>query len=1227
MGTPSSAVEARHQHYQTVASATSSVLSIIGAFYIIGRYWYARRLKAKSLSLYAGSAHHLDVTKELIHIIAYLDLFGATGRAFGVLPTETFNQDAGDPVTPICKIQAFIFFYCRCWGFSHHVRGRRADRVELHHGAEPVPLGVHGRGPADAHEEDQVVHPQHHALHAGHPVHLPHLQQVRRRRTLVLGRGGGQPHRGALVDVRRAILLGHRGRHRHDHVPRAGQDQHEEAPQDVRERRRQRRLLRRGAQPHGLHLGLHPLLAAGRGRPRLRHLLGQHVLHAGPAARHDRAAAGLHQRRHLRQVPHLGGAPCARAVGEQCRIVHEEQQALGRHAAPVRANARTGAASHGHGGDLHHHFRYELDPVSEQPGRLDPARKGLICVLAPALRRSADDRAGDPRISPSSELPRSLPFHHFDCGNGCAWPRSRCKCHGRARGENLCLFNADTIVICALACDAIQASVCQIVFVNNADDASGNAKFQAADGRIWAQRKTFNEVVGIPIRYFDASIAFVSCNLGTSISNSSQRLYRPGNNDVFTKHAVASSLIHSFGMDADRAAVDFPNLYHHTILSGNLNYDVDMSTSTLAASIDQAYKAESLKRATDTAIEAQIKAIRKTEGKSNKKSADFQHDGIILEEGSESWDTQRSSAAVSSSASGDSIYEEVFTSCEDDLPFTVLKSPVDRLPRQPDLLTPFLDDRDPDSLAIIIHEGANPAEESEKEKAYKPSNWVSFLDDQLPTQAPDGRQGVSASGSKHRAVDRLGSSGHFVPLARGHHKKIRDLLAKSDLVTENTARKWQEVLRYDELRASIEAKEIFTGFEEPPIRFLPSFPRKIGIAATFSMMGERSCRDLFCEPDEEMLVGDSPPAYKDRILAHSLSDTKQRLKNVDYWSCEKIVTSTHKPVCSIYELEIDRFFSYNMDEAAIADLRQGNHALRDKRDVHEFKIKLVKLDANIWTYEERGGGGGSILQNAGYRWRGHGSRHGSNQSSSQTTGRRSQSSRGAINSNSTTSSGESSRHSVRISMSRRKSSIAQVVGRVLRKSRLRSGSNTSTRTTTPNQYSDFTVGPGGTQPLSMTNDRLSALAAGRLELVPVEPVSISTIFPLPSEDVYALQRKVYEVAHLVQNGFQSSARVDDDEESQLAYTNFRTASWREAMANGITHSAITKAVNGGVHIAISIEAEKGHGGQGVLCLKESDLMMHAAPVLSEAKPIPFDVTLTWGGKHVGYLHGDILCSM
>ncbi|KAH7462474.1 hypothetical protein KRP22_004895 [Phytophthora ramorum] len=1174
MGTPSSEVQARHQHYQTVASATSSVLSIIGAFYIIGRYWYARRLKAKSLSVYAASAHHLDVTKELIHIIAYLDLFGATGRAFGVLPTETFDQDAGEPVTAICKLQAFIITFGDgapiAWNFimalnlyrwvcmgedqqmlMKKIKWYIVSTMLFTLGIPSICLIFNKFGDAglwcwvvvedDSTEElwwmFGVLYFWVIAGGTAMAVFLVLVKINMKKRLKTYENEDANDAYYAVVHNLTVYISGFilcwlpavvdRG-----YATFSGNTSF---TLDL------------------LHATIVPLQgfinAVIYGKFHIwvvRHVREPWVSNGGSSTKNSKLSEDLLQqsvRLREQERHHMGTATIFVTTFDM-------------NWTPCPTNLEDWIPA---GKDL---YVFSLQHCVEVQTIEQVIRGYLLQVNYPTAYRSITSIAGT-----------------------------------AVRGH------------------VQDASVCQIVFVNNADDASGNVKFHAADGRIWAQRKTFNEVVGIPIRYFDASIAFVSCNLSTSLSNSSQRLYRPVENNMVAKHAVASSLIHSFGMDADRAAVDFPNLYHHTIISGNLNYDVDMSTSTLAASIDQAYKAESLKRATDTAIEAQIKAIRRRGTAANRKHSDSPHEDLILEEGQD-WDIQRSSAEASSAASGDSIYEEVYTSCDDDLPFTVLKSPSPSL-RRPSLPTPFLDERDPDSFAIIIHEGVEEAQEPAK--LSKPNNWVSFLDDQLPIHAPDGRQGLSSSASKHRALDRMTSSGHFVPIARGNHKKIRDLLAKSDLVTGNSARKWQEVLRYDELRASIEAKEIFTGFEEPPIRFLPSFPRKIGVAAPFSVVGERSCRELFCEADEEMLVGDSPPAYKDRILSHSLSDTKQRIRNVDYWSCESIVTSTHKPVCSIYELEIDRFFSYNMDEAAVADLRQGNHALRDKRDVHEFKIKLVKLDANIWTYEEREGG--STLQTNGYRWRGHGSNH----SSSQATGR--QSSRGAINSNSTTSSGESSRHSVRISMSRRKSSIAQVVGRVLRKSRLRSGSNTSSRTTTPNQYSDFTVGPGGTQPLTMTSDRLSALAASRLELIPVEPVSISTIFPLPSEDVYALQRKVYEVAHLVQNGFQSSARVDDDEESQLAYTNFRTAAWREAMANGVTHTAITKAVNGGVHIAISIEAEKGHGGQGVLCLKESDLMMHAAPVLSEAEPIPFDVTLTWGGKHVGYLHGDVLCSM
>ncbi|KAG7399696.1 hypothetical protein PHYBOEH_008203 [Phytophthora boehmeriae] len=1169
----------RHQQYQTVASATSSVLSIIGVFYIIGRYWYARRLKAKSLSVYAASAHHLDVTKELIHIIAYLDLFGATGRAFGVLPTNTFDQDAGESVTAICKIQAFIITF----GDGAPIIWNLIMAWNLYRW---VCMG----------EDQQMLMKKIKWYIVGTMLFTLGIPTI-----CLICNKFGDAGLWCWVVVK--------------------DDSTEELWWMIG-------VLYFWVISGGIAMSIFLVLVKINMKKRLKTHENDDVNDAYYAVVHNLTVyiSGFI----LCWLPAVVDRAYNTITGETSFTLDML------HATIVPLQGFINAVIYG---KFHIWVvRHVREPWVSNGGSSTKNSKLSEDMLRASVRLREQERH---HMGTATIFVTTFDMNWAPCPSNLEdWIPA---------GKDLYVFSLQHCVevqtieqvirgyllqvnyptayrsITSIAGTAVRghvqdASVCQIVFVNNADDASGNVQFHAADGRIWAQRKTFNEVVGIPIRYFDASIAFVSCNLGTSLSNNSQRSYRSADSNVCAKHAVASSLIHSFGMDADRAAVDFPNLYHHTFLSGNLNYDVDMSRSTLAASLDQAYKAETLKRATDAAIEAQIEAIRKSETPDEKKALEPKQGQSDADDGN-TWDVGPSSTESSLSSSGDGrdiIYEEVFTSCDGDLPFTLLQTPTHSpLPRK-SINPSFIREQDAESVAITINEGDESGKKVEAVKI--PSSWTSFLNNELPTHTSEELDRTQGLG-KHRALDRFALSGYFVPPARGNRKKIRDLVAKFDLVTENTARKWQEVVRFDELRASIEAKEIFTGFEEPPIRFLPTFPRKTGVAASFSMVGERSCRELFCEPDEEMFVGDSPPSYKDRILAHSLHDTKQRIRNVDYWSCENIVTSTHKPVCSIYELEIDRYFSYNMDEAAVADLRQGNHALRDKRDVHEFKIKLVNLDANIWTYEERDGG--SILQNTGYRWRGRGSNH----SSSRTTAGR-QSSRDVVNSNSTTSSGESSRHSVRISVSRRRrSSIAQAVGRVLRKSRLRSGSNSSTRTTTPNQYSDFTVGPGGTQPLGMTNDRHSALAASRLELVPVEPVSISTIFPLPSEDVYALQRKVYEVAHLVQNGFQSSARVDDDEESQLAYTNFRTAAWKEAMSNGVTHSAITKAVNGGVHIAISIEAEKGHGGQGVLCLKESDLLTHAAPILCEAEPIPFDVTLTWGGKHVGYLHGDILCSM
>jgi hypothetical protein len=58
------------QRYKGIAAGTSSGLSIIGSIYILGRYWYARRAKTRA------AVHHIDVTKELIHVLAWLVRLG-----------------------------------------------------------------------------------------------------------------------------------------------------------------------------------------------------------------------------------------------------------------------------------------------------------------------------------------------------------------------------------------------------------------------------------------------------------------------------------------------------------------------------------------------------------------------------------------------------------------------------------------------------------------------------------------------------------------------------------------------------------------------------------------------------------------------------------------------------------------------------------------------------------------------------------------------------------------------------------------------------------------------------------------------------------------------------------------------------------------------------------------------------------------------------------------------
>jgi hypothetical protein len=893
-----------------------------------------------------------------------------------------------------------------------------------------------------------------------------------------------------------------------------------------------------------------------------------------------------------------------------------------------------------------------------------------------------------------------------------------------------------------------------LIFVNHADFSSGNFIFHEVDGKMWSQKNACKEVVGIPIRYFDATIAFVSCNLSSNEQQQQQASHRrnstttttttttstttPNTNtnsstsrhqhhkatnttmaetittmaatnttmvatnttmaatnttmaatnttmaatnttmaatnttiattntttdkSIEAKHFLASSLIHSFGMNVDRADMDFPYLYHHTFLSGNLNYDIDQSLPALYTNLEQAYKAECLKRGTDLAMDIKLEALRMQQSKTKQPPPQPPQQVFSLPLSASGLDLFNLESAIDDTHNEntshihnclvdqeqDQVYKEIYSYSnqkagggegqreENEVPFVIVQSP--------------------HSTVSSTSTSTSTTTSSTSTSNNYSLTWESFLEAILPTSSSSNGNGNGNRNGNGTTSTTCSDSRNS--LVQNERKQISDLMEKSRLVSENTERKWQELVRYDQLRAAMEAKEIFCGFEEPPITFLPSYPRKVGTFASYFTLARKKCRDFFqdSENQEDLFTSSThssmgtmnfspPPAYKDRILVHSLPDTRPRLRNIKYWLCEEILVSTHKPICSVYEMDIDRLYAFKNKEADTSDFKQGIHALKDKHDMKEYRIQLFNLDANIWTYRPHhshqshnpllrrmmGGSRGSA-GSKGSRGAGSGGSGISDTSTRESLQHNNASSHESALSGSTNSVENSFVHERNPRLKRSTRDLKSFLSSMRRKKRHsdRSISRLGSSNTSAMMMS---MSPGDSVHGGSTGASLQTLL--NMELVPVDPVSISTVFPLPSEDVVALQRKMYEVAHAVNNGFQaaSSGNENGQEEAELAYTNFRTVSWQEALKRGVKHVAITRAVNSVLHIAIKITAEKDHGGHGILCIHEQDILQshrHQHPSSSSSssssspKPIPFDVMLTWGGKHVGYLHGDIL---
>jgi len=95
--------------------------------------------------------------------------------------------------------------------------------------------------------------------------------------------------------------------------------------------------------------------------------------------------------------------------------------------------------------------------------------------------------------------------------------------------------------------------------------------------------------------------------------------------------------------------------------------------------------------------------------------------------------------------------------------------------------------------------------------------------------------------------------------------------------------KLAELVKFDQLKKSMLEKKVFVGFREGELDFPP----------TFSM-----------ERDAELAYADKrSPAWCDRILWRSLPGFESEVKQIEFKSSLKILTSDHKPVYGIFTLK------------------------------------------------------------------------------------------------------------------------------------------------------------------------------------------------------------------------------------------------------------------------------------------------------------------------------------
>ncbi|EQC35793.1 hypothetical protein SDRG_06552 [Saprolegnia diclina VS20] len=303
------------------------------------------------------------------------------------------------------------------------------------------------------------------------------------------------------------------------------------------------------------------------------------------------------------------------------------------------------------------------------------------------------------------------------------------------------------------------------------------------------------------------------------------------------------------------------------------------------------------------------------------------------------------------------------------------------------------------------------------------------------------------------------------------------------------------------------------------------------------------------------LFGPGDLAYADRIFYHSLPGVEPRLSVDAYYLCEDVGGSPHKPICAEFRLEVNRLHTAQLHSK--------------ESQVQHFGFHLRNLDANLWEPLKL--------------TRGH-----------------------------------SMRASSATSLSRPPSFLERPATKCARKKLEKVPENFLT-------YPMHHAFSGGATQLHAWK-QLQASSSTPCEckycdapsddesiaVQSVEPARLSVVFPLPSVDNFRSQRKIYELAQSVTQGYDvadDAIRAHDD------YTNCTEVSWADALAHGVVHTSVTRrsATDAVLHVGVKVEGPRDAGGEGVLALHPRDIGVSRQ----------FDVALTWGGKHTGYLHVDV----